>query len=165
MGVGIIVAPHQELVLVQKVAIATVETRWATFRPGFKASDGVPVGKIPFEHRLLAAQLQEAGKRFIERMVPRGLDFVDLYDLHVYGPSASYNLADSMSDINSYNVAPEEAVGLVKKADPFITDVCDYRLVGNFIQREVHLDEPVAIPIGRPGARSGESVQWFLNPA
>lgn len=156
---NLIIAPHMELVKVQKVAIATVETRFATLRPGWK--HGIPVNKIPYEHRALAALLHEAGKRFIDRMRPRGLDFIDADDLHVYGPSASYNLGSQMSDINEYNVAPHEAHGIVKRADPTFTDVVDYRLVGNFLQREQRLDEPRMITLGRPGARGGGSTRWF----
>ena len=148
---SIIVHSAPDKVLVQKRAIATVPAHIATF----KADNwrGSHLKHIPLEHRMCQQYLYEGAKRFIERMAVRGFEYVDAYDIHVYGPFPSYDLPRTMRDISEFNADPNVAANLVKARATTVEEYADYRLVANFISRPVVFDEPAEVRQGVPGAR------------
>lgn len=148
---AIIIRETPAKVLVQKRAIATVPAHIATFHADNWR--GSHLKGIPLEHRLCQMYLQAGAKRFIERMAVRGFEYVDRYDIHVYGPFPSYDLPHNLRDLAEFNADPNVAANLVKARASTVEEYADYRLVANFITRPVAFDEPTEIRSGVPGAR------------
>lgn len=148
---AIIIRPVPDKVLVQKVAIATVPAHIATFRADNWR--GSHLKGIPLEHRMCQQYLYEGAKRFIERMAVRGFEYVDAYDIHVYGPFPSYDLPRNLRDLAEFNADPKVAANLVSARATTVEEYADYRLVGNFVSRPLVFDEPTEIRSGVPGAR------------
>ena len=146
-----IVRPTPEKVLVQKRAIATVPAHIATFRAD--NLHGTRLNAIPLPHRMCQQYLHAGAKRFIDRMRVRGFEYVDFYDVHVYGPFPSYDLPRTMRDLTEFNVDPHVARHLVEARAKTVEEYADYRLVANFVSRPLVFDEPAVIQQGRPGAR------------
>lgn len=150
MGVAVHVHTPPDRLLVQKRAIATVPAR-----NGLLECRGTRLNDFPLTHRALQQYLIAGAKRFIERMKVRGFEYVDFYDVHVYGPFPSYDLPRKLRDITEFNVDPERAKDLVEARKNIIEEYADYRLVANFVAIPTEFDEPVVLDPNQPGVRHG----------
>ena len=133
MSIALQIAPNLDLLKVQKRAIITMPTWYATL----EAHMGLPVTAIPLQHRDLQRSLQESGEKFIERMRIRGFTYIDLDDMHVYGPHESKMLHESMVPMDTAHLPPEEVRNLVQDKQYQVGEFVDYLLVANFLRQEV----------------------------
>ena len=125
----LLVRPSLDRVRVVKHGVVTFPGDMATLQ----APRGMRVNDIPLAHRGLQIELQSVAKLFIQRQEVRGLIFIDHEDIHVYGPFPSYDLRDAMIDIDTLNVPPEQAAGLVKDRATDCKAFADYVLVAAFM--------------------------------
>ena len=149
MSVAIHVHTPPRKLVTQERAIATLPARIATLH----CPDGIRMNDIPLEHRQCQLYLIEGAKAWIAKMKPRGFEYEDFYDVHVYGPFPSYELGENMKDVTEYNVDPRTAASMVKKSPTAIEEFADYRIVANFTARPTEFDNPVVIDTTKPGAR------------
>lgn len=150
MVAGLIVRKTPDRVLVQKRAIATVPSHIATFQAD---PHGSTLKSIPLEHRMCWQYLYEGFKAFERRMQTRGFEYVDSFDVHVYGPFPSYDLPRTMRDLSAFNADPNVAKNMVHARAKTVEEYADYRLVANFVAIPTQFDEPVHVHRGIPGDR------------
>lgn len=160
----LIIQPHIELAPIEKRGSFTIHREDARLMCNCpqKRGDGcggIAIRDIPLQFRNFERLCTAYGKRFIDRMRPRGFEFVDGADLLLHGPFPSYELNKNLADVTSGEWARamyrdkaddlehrERVLPFVFEVDP-LGEFVDYVLVGTFLMRDVYTE--IEVPSGQ----------------
>lgn len=114
------------------------------------------VSDIPYAMHGLEAYMLEQGKTMVARLKARGYHW--LGELRFHGPFVSHEFATRLTDLNRSEWAASKSAANAdgeehrEKVLPFVYDeggspYMDYVLVGDFVLKNVRLDQPVEVTV------------------
>jgi hypothetical protein len=142
MPVAIVIAPDLDKVLVTMTAIARVDADLAKVRSG--PMNPWRIDDLPIEHTMLKHELVAGARKWLAHQQSQGYEYVDVEDIHFYGPTPGRNYGETMVDVK--RVEPREAVKMVHDVPKRIGGSAHYRLVAKFLKTPVLTE--VIIPDG-----------------